>query len=231
MSEIQDINDMLKDETMIDQLANSKKFAQEINQRVAESKVNEKEIDMARESFRPVAFRASLLFFCILDLSNIDPMYQYSLQWYIKLFQNGVQNSPTSNEHEQRLINLNTYFTYSLYENVCRSLFEKHKLLFSLLLCNKILSARGEMDSEEWRYLLVGPSGDLGMQENPTDWIAKTSWSDIYTNFAGLNHCSNFKGITDHFLANFNDYKPMYDSNNAHEEALPEPYQSTLNSF
>jgi dynein heavy chain, axonemal len=90
LSEITDINDMLKDETMIDQLANSKKFAMEINQRVAESKITEKEIDIARESFRPVAFRASLLFFCILDLSNIDPMYQYSLQWYIKLFQNGV---------------------------------------------------------------------------------------------------------------------------------------------
>lgn len=79
LSEITDINDMLKDETMIDQLANSKKFAQEINQRVAESKITEKEIDTARESFRPVAFRASLLFFCILDLSMIDPMYQYSL--------------------------------------------------------------------------------------------------------------------------------------------------------
>lgn len=50
LSEISDINDMLKDETMIDQLANSKKFASEINQRVAESKITEKEIDLARES-------------------------------------------------------------------------------------------------------------------------------------------------------------------------------------
>jgi hypothetical protein len=50
LSEITDINDMLKDETMIDQLANSKKFAMEINQRVAESKITEKEIDIARES-------------------------------------------------------------------------------------------------------------------------------------------------------------------------------------
>ena len=94
-----------------------------------------------------MAFRSSLLFFCILDLSNIDPMYQYSLQWYIKLFQNGVQNSPVSPEHEVRLENINKYFTYSLYENVCRSLFEKHKLLFSFLLTIKILQARNEIDA------------------------------------------------------------------------------------
>ena len=40
-----------------------------------ESKITEKEIDKARESYRPVAFRASLLFFCIIDLATIDPMY------------------------------------------------------------------------------------------------------------------------------------------------------------
>jgi dynein heavy chain, axonemal len=44
-----------------------------------ESEITEKEIDSTRESFRPVAYRASLLFFCIFDLALIDPMYQYSL--------------------------------------------------------------------------------------------------------------------------------------------------------
>ena len=30
--------------------------------------------------------RASLLFFCISDLAMVDPMYQYSLTWFISLF-------------------------------------------------------------------------------------------------------------------------------------------------
>lgn len=54
-------------------------MALEINQRVEDSKITEKQIDEARESYRPVAARASLLFFCIIDLTEIDPMYQYSL--------------------------------------------------------------------------------------------------------------------------------------------------------
>lgn len=95
---------------------------------------------------------------------------------------------------------MNNYFTYSLYENVCRSLFEKHKLLFSFLLCNKILASSGQMKENEWRYILVGPSGDLGMEPNPTTWIAETSWTDIYLNFAGLCSLPGFGEIKNHFM-------------------------------
>lgn len=77
-----DISEILMDESLINKLQTSKKVAAEINQRVKDSKVTEAQIDEVRESYRPVANRSSLLFFCIVDLSSIDPMYQYSLQWF-----------------------------------------------------------------------------------------------------------------------------------------------------
>ncbi len=48
--------------------------------------MTEREIDATRELYRPVALRASLLFFAISDLAAVDPMYQYSLGWFISLF-------------------------------------------------------------------------------------------------------------------------------------------------
>lgn len=79
LSEAEEIADLLKDDNLINLLDESKKTSEEIQVRQAESQVTEKEIDVTREGFRPVAYRASLLFFCIVDLNTIDPMYQYSL--------------------------------------------------------------------------------------------------------------------------------------------------------
>ena len=45
------------------------------------------------DRYRPTAFRGSLLFFCVSDLARVDPMYQYSLQWFLGLFEAGLDNS------------------------------------------------------------------------------------------------------------------------------------------
>ena len=55
-------------------------FVQEI------ASATEKEIDDARNGYKPVAVHSSILFFCISDLANIEPMYQYSLTWFINLY-------------------------------------------------------------------------------------------------------------------------------------------------
>jgi len=46
---------------------------------------------------------------------------------------------------EKRIKNINEYFTFSLYCNVCRSLFEKHKLLFAFLLTVRILMEQNKI--------------------------------------------------------------------------------------
>ena len=223
--------DILMDETLINKLQSSKKTSTDINQRVKDSKATEAQTDKSREEYRPVAIRASILFFCIVDLSNIDPMYQYSLQWFTNLFQMAVGYAPTSNQLEQRLKNLNEYFTYSLYENVCRSLFEKHKLNFSLILTVKILEGAKDMNLQEWRYFLAGYTGDAKVPPNATKWIDDNSWPNIWRQFYGMEQLENMKGIEKHFMEKPDDFRSIYDAVEAHEEKLPEPWESKLDPF
>ena len=66
----------------------------DIASKVEEAEQTEQEIDEAREQYRSVAVRASLLFFCIADLAGVDPMYQYSLAWFVALFLRTVDATP-----------------------------------------------------------------------------------------------------------------------------------------
>lgn len=55
---------------------------------------------------------------------------------------------------EQKIISINEFFTFSLYSNVCRSLFEKHKLMFAFLLCARIMMNENKID-------MVGGTGGV----------------------------------------------------------------------
>ena len=47
------------------------------------AKATEAAVDAARAAYAPAGDFAALLFFCISDLVSLDPMYQYSLPWWV----------------------------------------------------------------------------------------------------------------------------------------------------
>ncbi len=133
---------ILEDETAIKVLSSSKSLSEEIQAKQEVADVTQLEIDKTRNGYKPVATHASILFFCITDLANIEPMYQYSLTWFINLYLQSIANSPSSSDVQERVLSLNDHFTRSIYNNVCRSVFEKDKLLFSFVLCVGIIKGR-----------------------------------------------------------------------------------------
>lgn len=101
----------------------------------------ERKIDTLRGGYKPIAERASMLFFIMQDLSNVDFMYQFSLDSYIKLFNNSIDNSQPHEDISHRIKIINDYHTYAVYKYCCRGLFTRHKVLLSLHMCVKILES------------------------------------------------------------------------------------------
>lgn len=63
-----------------------KVLSEEISAKEEIVQQTELEIDSARSAYQPVATHASVLFFCVSDMAAIEPMYQYSLGWFVNLY-------------------------------------------------------------------------------------------------------------------------------------------------
>jgi dynein heavy chain len=144
-------------------------------------------------------------------------MYQYSLPWFTNLFLNSIELSEASEDLSVRLGNLRTHFTYSVYRNVCRSLFEKDKLLFSMLLCTNIMKKEGKVNDAEWLFFLTGGVGLDNPHASPGVWLPTKAWDEL----CRLDGLARFRGLREDLVANVTLYKALYDSTSPHAEEFP----------
>lgn len=126
-----------------------------------EAEETAKLINKNRESYRSVARRGSILYFVIADLALIDPMYQYSLEFFSRLFNRRLDKSEKCEQLEGRLEILLKDVTESFFTNICRGLFERDKLLYAFLNASSILKRNGDISIDEWNFFLRGSSTDF----------------------------------------------------------------------
>ncbi|KAG6609727.1 Axonemal dynein heavy chain [Phytophthora cinnamomi] len=221
---------ILDDERLIETLGASKITANKIEEKVREAAVTQQMIAEKRQGYLPVAFRSSQLFFCIADLTVIDPMYQYALEWFINLFVFSISRAESSSVLATRLDNLNDAFTFILYQNVCRSLFEKDKLLFAFLLAIKILVGNGTIDSGELRYFFTGNTQMDVQKPKPAGsegWLNDKTWANI----VGLDALPSFTDFSDAFATELSLWELSYNSTDPAETLTNISALATLDAF
>lgn len=227
--------DILDDKNAIQILDDSKVLSQELKLKQIEAVETEKTIDSFRYNYRPVACHSTVLYYTVIDLSNINPLYQYSLQWYMNLFVQSIESANKSKDLSRRLKFLMDAITINLYNNVCRSIFEKDKLLFSFLLTCKIMISCNQLQHRLFIYFLKGNDEDEhvkneeseGVGKCPVEWMPEEMWKRV----AELEDIEEFKDISKDILEHEEDWRSFYNAMDPKNIELPFPWFGKTNRF
>ncbi|CAH1171353.1 unnamed protein product [Phaedon cochleariae] len=220
---------LVDDEELINVLQVTKSTAEEVTQKLSVSVHTEKKINVAREEFRAVAARGSILYFLIVEMSNVNVMYQNSLKQFLILFDNSITKSEKSTDTSERIDIILRYLTHEVWVFTQRSLYERHKSLFTLMMAIKIDLHKGLISHEEFMaFIKGGASLDLNaVAPKPFKWILDITW----LNLVEINKLSTFTEILTKIEANEKDWKLWYEKEKPEEEDLPCGYQKNLDVF
>lgn len=220
---------LVDDEELIEVLQETKTTAQEVNQKLKIAEVTEKKIMIAREEYRGVATRGSILYFLIVELSNVNIMYQNSLKQFLVIFDNSITKSQKSSIAEERIHIILRYLTFEVWAFTSRSLYERHKQLFTLMLAIKIDYQRGHITHDEFMtFIKGGASLDLNaVSPKPFKWILDITW----LNLVELSKLPAFNDVLKKIEQNERDWKIWYESEKPENEEMPCGYQQALDVF
>lgn len=78
---------------------------------------------------------------------------------------------------------INHTHTLNVYNQACRTLFAKHKILLSLQMCVKLMNAEGLIDQQDYQFFLRGGTvlNREGQPMRPpnTQWITDQAWDNV----------------------------------------------------
>jgi len=129
-------------------------------------------------------------------MGKVDPMYQFSLRFFIELYKGRIEFTAKSQVNKQdvdlRTATLITDITYNIYCNICRSLFSKDQLLFGFLLAVDIGRSSGKIQEAEWQSFVTGKVPDSEeSKDSPKavtlpDWLDQEIWVELRSGINGL---------------------------------------------
>ena len=160
---LQALNDVkgriLDDDSIIGKLEKIKKEAAEISRKVAETDTIMKEVDTVINQYLALAQSCSSIFFTMDTLNQLHAMYQYSLQYFLEIFNNVLTNNKNLSsikDPNQRLLTITHDLFYMTYYRVARGMLHYDRIVLALLLSKIFLKGfKNEPSIEtEFRQML-----------------------------------------------------------------------------
>ncbi|MED6251879.1 Dynein heavy chain 11, axonemal, partial [Ataeniobius toweri] len=210
----------LSDNSLVEQLENTKCMATHIQCKVVEARENETKINEARELYRPAAERASLLFFIINDLSKINPMYQFSLKGFYSVFNKAMEHAEWDEDVRTRVRTLTEAITYSVFLYTSQGLLERDKLTFLSNTAFQILLSQGLIDPQEFEFLLHFPVEATNV--SAVSFLSPQTWGGIKT----ISTMEKFSGLDKDVESSPKRWRKFVESSCPEDEKLPQDWKN-----
>ena len=216
---------LVDDESLVLVLENTKKTSLEVNDKLVIAADTNKKITHARDEYRGIAIRGSILYFLMSDFANVCNMYQTSLKQFLMLFDESMTKAKADVINTKRIDNILEYLTLRLFTYSTRGLYEKHKLMFSLLLSCKIDLNRQKMSQIEFNLFIRAGQLSNSAVKKPYSWISDTIW----LNLTAIQQLQPFQELINNIENNEKTWKAWYENDTP--EHLPVPNMGELSVF
>jgi dynein heavy chain, axonemal len=125
-----------------------------------------------------VASRGSVLYFCIVEMTLVNWMYNTSLQQFLGLFDWAIDNAPKAQLIKDRVHNITMWLTNKVYRYINRGLFERDKVTFKLMMCLKVLIKEGKLTNADVNVFLKSGAG-IDDRNKPFNWMDQKTWLNL----------------------------------------------------
>lgn len=94
-------------------------------------------------------------------MAHVNPAYQFSLRWFLSVYKTALEGckTPHAKTPEERLNALTRAVTLASHRSASRSLHDRDKLLFSLIVAVRLLHASKQISDLEWKLFVYGNTG------------------------------------------------------------------------
>lgn len=223
---------ILDDDKVIDTLETLKKEAAEVTLQVEETESIMAEVEEVTSAYVSLAKACSSLFFILDQLSLISHFYQFSLRFFLDIFEFVLFKNPNLNEvadPRQRLEILRSDLFLHVYNRTTRALAHSDHVLIAVLLASVWVREGDEDDSLEGEEFVFLMEGGEGVSQAPADLGSANDFvdQDLRAQVSAFTRLPAMRGLPQHIRENSEAWRRFLTVNDP-EACVPQFYDDNV---